>query len=272
MALLDVAYSDYFKSPELGNQTVVDRTGIQDFQIPRAKLMSCREFLFKYHNLPAQTAGLGICDDNRPLLFDLAKPDAGPLLVVGDHECGKTRLLQFMVRTAIAWNNPAEVKYLVISTKPEEWDTSSLGGSPEYCAGLFGDYEDMATRMINRMAFLVEQRLSGRQNGPAILLMIDDLLGVEQMDFEARLNLEWLLHHGPAMQVWPIVTLPAQKALALEPWLNQFTHLVTGWMSKASQEIVGVDEKLGADSLVPTRQFAAWCNRSWLRFWLPTRE
>jgi hypothetical protein len=57
------------------------------------------------------------------------------------------------------------------------------------------------------LSAIVEQRNTGRQRGPAIILAIDELsLFTKLMDQDVYAHLKWLIREGPFASVWPLVT------------------------------------------------------------------
>jgi hypothetical protein len=270
LALSDSALLNVSRVLETGQSQFFTPPADPGFYLTRAKILNRSEFFYRFRDLPAQTAALGVCEDGLPVLFDLVNPDGGPLLVVGEDPAANSSLLQFMVQSAVTLNSPAEVRYAAICNRPAEWDSlAGIRDSTQHCLGTYGNYDRAAEKAIQRIASIAEQRQTGRQAGPAILLVLDDLAAVQEMDFEARISLEWLLTNGPASQIWPVASLPPQKTTDVAPWLVHFKTLVSGWMPVASQDTLALEPGLDASRLSPGRQFAAWAHQSWLKFWLP---
>ncbi len=234
-------------------------------QMPR----SLEQILALNPRLPAQTAILGICDDGYPVLFDLMDERPGALLVMGATGSGKTRLLKMIVKSAVSLNSPYEVKYSLITSQPEEWaDLNQTGG---HCHSAAADYEDAAGENIIRLAETASARKTGRQEGAAILLVVDDLRFIITADSDVRLNFEWLLKNGPASGIWPVVALAEHNALDMPRIISQFHTRIIGRMPAASSKRLALFDGLDTENLETGKQFAVRVQNDWLNFWLPSR-
>lgn len=230
---------------------------------------SLEQILAQNPRLPAQTAILGICDDGYPVLFDLMDDRPGPLLVTGETGSGKTRLLKMIVKSAVSLNSPYEVKYSLVTSQPDEWaDLNQAGG---HCHSAAPDYEDAAGENIIRLAEIASARKVGRQDGAAVLLVIDDLRFIARADYDVRLNFEWLLKNGPESGIWPVVALPEQSALEMPRIVSQFHTRIIGKMPLASSKRLALFEGLDTENLETGKQFAVRVQNDWLNFWLPSR-
>lgn len=240
---------------------------------PSGRNMTLRQAIASFSHLPPQTAILGVCEDGLPVLLDLTDDRPGPLMVCGDDGVGKTDLMQALVQTAISLNSSNEVKYSVIASAPEQW--AALDGArtrDRHCFGFASAYSDEAGGVIMKLAEIAEQRRTGRGNGPAILLVIDDLQFMARADFDVRLNFEWLLKNGPSLQVWPVVSLPTQAALDMSRMVTYFHTRLIGHMESSPGNRLSLYDGLDAENLEPGKQFAVRVDDQWLNFWLPARD
>ncbi|MDR3575660.1 MAG: FtsK/SpoIIIE domain-containing protein [Anaerolineaceae bacterium] len=228
------------------------------------------ELLNKFNYIPPQTAFLGVCEDGQPVLFDLTDHRVGPLMIMGDPGSGKTTLLKVMVQSAVAINSPSEINYLVISQKPQDWqDLTAEGLRTGHClAETVKEPAETAEWLMN-LSDMVEKRYNGKELSAPVLVILDDLRFVIGADTSVRLNLEWLLKMGPAMHIWPVVTLRTADAMTMGRWTSQFRTRFLGHMSNEGVNRLGLFNGLDAEKLAPGKQFAIHVQEDWLTFKLP---
>jgi hypothetical protein len=219
--------------------------------------------------LPMQTAVLGKCMDGHPILFDLKDPRPGPILIVGDHASGKTSLLKTIAHSLILTNRSYEVDFNVITGQPQEWNVESSRYAA-YFPTITSNYERSAGDAILNVCDLVESRQHGKRMGACRLVIIDGFETLPHMDFDVRLNFEWLLQEGPAYQVWPVVAVSTETAQKNQRWMNFFRTRVAGFISNQK---VGRDLSLLREVDLSTmdagRQFAVRVGRAAYQFWMP---
>ncbi len=127
-------------------------------------------------------------------------------------------------------------------------------------------------QVLRKYMQVAEQRRFGRETGPALLLIIDDideLLG--QLDDDAYQTLLWLVKNGPHAQVWVIGSVSTQS------WNNIPTHLLDAFHTWLVGHIEPYQTGTNlaqlpvesARSLIPYAQFSLSFNGEWLPFWVP---
>lgn len=104
----------------------------------------------------------------------------------------------------------------------------------------------------------------------AAILLLDDLEGTQQVDFDARQTLRWLLLRGPTRRVWPVITINAERASQVEAWLEAFRTRVYGCIERGSASLVEKEDESIFRSLKAGTQFAMREERIWMKFWVPT--
>ena len=179
--------------------------------------------------------------------------------------------MQGMLRTAICTNSPYDVKYAVISSNPEEWNSFCAYKGNDHCLAFNAYYEDTAGQTIMRLAEIAEQRRCGREEGAAILMMIDDLRFITKADFDVRLNFEWLLKSGPTLQIWPVVSLPTQAAMEMSRVVSYFRTRLIGHMPTKTNTRLSLFPGLDTEKLQSGKQFAVRVQEEWMNFTVPAQ-
>jgi hypothetical protein len=203
-------------------------------------------------------------------LLDLDDPQPGPVLIVGDEVDGNRDLLKLLAQSACANLSSQEIKFLVITSQPENWKNWSISlQKPERCLAILeNDTPDIGDWII-QMAEQVEQRFTSRNPSPPVLLLIDGLDLVSRSESDVQLNFEWLCQNATGAQVWPVATLPTGMALEMGRWIRHFHTRLIGKMPNRTAVRLGLSSGLDSEGLVASRQFAVRIQDGWINFWLP---
>lgn len=250
------------------------RSNQEHYAIPgfQLKAPSLDALLEEFSPLPEYSVLIGSGEDGLPILLDLVNPEAGSILIAGDPQSGKRRLLTSILRSGIAINSPRNFRFIWIS--PSLHNLESILGMP-HCYRYSSTYEDYAPEMITELVELAEQRSYGRQPGAAVILAIDDLSElVGRLDQDTLSLLLWLVRNGAHSQVWTFATLDARHPLYLgSSILDSFKTPVIGSMEAASAgpNIASHIAQAGS-GLVQGMQFCAWFDREWAPFLIPGSE
>ncbi len=213
---------------------------------------------------PAYSLLVGSCEDGLPLLLDLLNPSTGPVLIVGDHASGKTALMQAVCQSAAELNGPAEIRPLVITSRPREWQTVNV--SHAYI--LPSQDHNAVEKLLVELSALQEQRREGSLTGPAVLLFIDDLTAMLELDFSAQVLCHHLLQSGAATRIWSIVSIRSTPALNLHYWVNLFhTRLIGSIASASARRTLARHPGLDGSRMVRGPRFSYWDNSFWRSFW-----
>ena len=221
-------------------------------------------------NMPAQTAILGVCDDRLPVLLDLSDPAPGALLLASDNEALRTRLLRTLLQTAAALNSPRSVQFLILSSRPEDWrawlETVDIS---RHCLGVDSLEDSGPDRWLLKLAGWADQRRTG-SSGPAVILVVDDMSAVPKMEYDARVNFDWLVKEGPPVRIWPVGVLAVEQAPDLARWVRLFKTRILGPAVNPTlyRQLATLDEDDSA-ALVEESQFAVRIENNWLKFRLP---
>lgn len=221
-------------------------------------------------HVPPYSALLGVCEDGLPLLMDLRNPSPGSILVLGEAGSGKTRFLRSLLSSAARLNPAEQVAFQAISSQPGELERLTRSA---HCLGLFSCYERKAGEAIVELSALAEQRRSGRERGPAVILAIDDLasLAGASLDYSAFVHLKWLLSRGPGSMVWPVITLRPESVETVHPSL-------LGAFRTCFQSEIGAAPRRRRQLEAPRRPgrrprqgpvFCGQIQNEWMRFAIP---
>jgi hypothetical protein len=259
--------------PELKNMIVRGNHQNPD-QVLEIQTPTLGEVLQAVQPIPPQTCLVGLCEDNVPFLLDLTGSDTGSLLVTGDPSCGKTQHLKVIAESAICLNSPHEVQIAVITNDPDEWaNLRETPGYARYFIGIFAWYEQGASDLVNQLVSLGEDRSSGRHPGATVLLLVDDLPGVFDADFEIQNGLHWLLEYGPCCHIRPVASMDAQLCPTNPFWVDTFrTFLVGRITSDSLAQSLGLCGVISTKELISNHEFSAFTGQAWTRYRLPIRD
>lgn len=248
-------------------QTVAERAGLPT----GAGNPALDALMGRLAGLPARAALLGSCPDGLPVLLDLADPSPGALLVAADERAQRQALLRTLLYSAAALNSPRSVQLLVLSSQPLEWQPWL--GDPRFARHSLGVEElggPGGERWIARLSTWADRRRNAGADGPAVLLVVDDLPAVALMGYEARVNFDWLVKEGPAAKIWPVAAAASEALPGLSRWVSLFKSRILGPTSDPSvyrQAAGPAIDDLPAVEL--PGQFAVRIHDAWLTFCLP---
>lgn len=214
--------------------------------------------------LPDQAILLGLAPDGLPVLLNLHDPYPGPLLVAADPGAGKTALLQLIAQAASHFHDPDQVQFGVLTHFPDEWGHLT---ELEHCLGVFPTLHHSTIDFIRSLSSWAH---ANKGTAQSILLLVDDLERLEQIDFDARQSLRWLLLRGPSRRVWPLISINAQRTPQIEPWLHAFRTRIFGRIQddRIAEDLSGIPAS-SLNDLQAGLQFALRDGNHWLKFQIP---
>jgi hypothetical protein len=230
-------------------------------------------FIEVHRGVPERSVLLGLCSDSYPVLLDLKDSCTGPILVLGDSGCGKTRLMRLIVQTAMAYHSPHEVKFIVDPAAPGEWDDLIQAGMDSGHWLRTHSQSDSPADWIPHLAQVAEKRHNMQQSHFSILILLDDASYIRSESTDFLRHFEWLCKMGPPVQIWPIVSLQTQDALTMGRWIRHFKMRLLGLMDDHAAERLGLHYSPGfQESETNETPFATWNKEAWLKFWLPGEQ
>jgi hypothetical protein len=223
-------------------------------------------------SLPPYSIIIGGCDDHSHLFMDLTDPAPGSILIAGDDQSGRSRLLDSILYSSAVLNSPRRVRYAIIA--PDLTGLEYLTTRPHCYQASSTDTHD-AIDLIYELAEIADYRRNNQQTGSVIILAVDNLACLlSTIDDEMVEQLRWLVKVGPEVQIWTIATINSQDLPIIDiDFLNKFGTRLIG--SIATTELV--DYVCGTDDPKPGKviagaQFNVLFNEDWVRFWIPAVE
>ena len=267
---VDAASGDAEADPRLpaGDDT---QSPADEWQQPRAsayELPSLEALLEQAGELSPYSIILGICEDGLPFLLDLTNPAPGALLITGDHQSGKTRLLKSILASATYLNPPDQVAFYLVAHYP--WQYAELAET-DHCQGLQATNENTLGELIEELAQLVEDHRRSGPDGPAIILAIDALHAcLQAIDARTFARLYWLIRHGPRSRVWTIANFDTQRAEQFDPrFLAAFrTRLVGSIADRKQAASISNDQRLDTRRIEKGYEFCVPYGEQWTHFWI----
>lgn len=218
--------------------------------------------------LPACSIVIGGCEDGMHFYLALDDPRPGSILVVGDQGCGKRRLIESVLASAVTLNPPRRLRYALISDALSRF--SGYASAAHCYTALVPGIE--ACDLIHELTDVFAQRWAEQGSGSPILLIVDDLTQVRNaLDERSFEDLLWLIQHGPQAHIWPIVTLHAEDFPTTDEYvIEAFGTYLLGRMSsqETAQAFTGAGETF-AGELEAGEQFSVLFDDQWLKFWVP---
>lgn len=233
-------------------------------------LMTVNALLGTLAPIPKQSVLLGRCADGLPFLMSLGDPLLGAILIGCEQGYGKTHHLQVLVDSAIQTHSPHNLQVAVLTLNPEEWTRlSDQALSGKYLQSIAAWYDPQAEEMIANLTELAEGRREGQRHGPDVLMVLDDLPALQDLSWEAQVNLRWLLEYGSQSGIWIVATINAQEAEGLRYWIDIFRTRIVGRVGDATRAgILSQQNGTSLESLAPG-EFKAWTGTAWVRYSLP---
>lgn len=225
----------------------------------------------QYPNIPESTAILGKTG-NMPILFDLDDPRPGSILLINDHLPSMRKFQTVILKSTISNSHPTNFQFVIISHYPEKWMDLIEEFDPEfsYCAGISGDYENSTEDWILFLSKKAEERLTRKNYGPAVILLIDDFEQISKLDLHVRINLDWLIKHGAASRIWILCGLDIQKNPEGIDKIKTFKTRIYGQIQTHAQSALNeFIPKRELEKLNSDQNFVTKIGSNWVHFWAP---
>jgi len=209
---------------------------------------------------------LGKCEDNLPLTLELTNPAPGSILICGDRDSGKTRLLTAILKSAILLNDSERLRICVISSNPDNYE--ELQKTPHFVKVLSPE-QSAEQELIKNLVEINADRCQNGITDPAIVLAIDDLVTyAETLETNQIADLYRVVRHGPRTRIWTIASLHTIRLNTInKKLLSAFRTRFTGKIASSylASEFTESDNS-PATSLEMGEQFCVPVNQNWLKF------
>ena len=213
---------------------------------------------------------LGECADGLPFLVELGDPEMGATLVSCEKGTGKTHQLQVMAESATRLNAPSDVQIGVLTFKPDEWHSWERSAQHrKYLQGIYAWYDPWAEGLIQNLVDLAEARRGGDRTGADVLFIVDDLNFIEELSYEAQVNLHWLLEYGSQSHIWVAGAINAHLAADFSYWVDPFRTRIIGRVNSTENAgILGLVPNVWAGAVEPGT-FRVRAGTEWRTYRLP---
>src|SRR3990170_1803940 len=196
-------------------------------------LISLSDLIDEFSPFPRQSCILGLCEDGLPLMLDLADPRTSSILILSENKSWLRNLIKFLLTSLIEFNQPSEVRFAMISPDRFGWEFEAR--SP-HCLVNYSPYQREASELVMNLCGIVEQRKSGRQLGPAVIMIIEDLsyTASSSLDKDISIHFRWLIEEGPNANVYTLASLSSVD-------INSIPERI---LSCFSRKIIGLDNSI----------------------------
>ena len=233
--------------------------------------LSFDRLVLKFPSIPENTAVLGN-NGSMPILFDLEDPRPGSIQIVNEHLPSIRKLMTVMMKSLTHYSSPSNFQFITISHYPEKWIDNIQNFDPQftYCAGVSGDYENSTEDWILFLAKKAEDRINGRNHGPAVILFIDDIGLIDQLELRIRLTFDWLIKYGSLAKIWVVSGLDLNLNSDPKKPLDKFKTRIYGRIvSGISKELKDSIPMGIVKDLNPERHYTTKIRSNWIQFWAP---
>lgn len=273
MGVIDSFIQTMKTDQDLASQSILlDKHRLVRMPRSRAKIgtITVGRLLSDIQPYPRRSLLLGQCDDELPFLIQLGDPEFGAILVSCEKGSGKTHQLQVMADSAAQLNTPSQMQVAVLTFKPDEWQNwQTTPKRKNHLQGVFAWYDPWAESMLQSLVDLAEARRVDKCLGADVLLILDDINFVEDLSYEAQVNLHWLLEYGSQSGIWLVGTINAHQVKHYRYWVDTFRTRIIGQVKLLeNHEILAMQQGSGTDRFEPA-MFCAWLGNAWRTYRLP---
>lgn len=185
------------------------------------------EVIEQIRPLPPNSALLGVCEDEVPLILDLNNPSPGAILAIGDNRFGNQQFLRSLLLSASMLNDQQDINIHLVSPNARAYP--HLTRQPHFIQA-FNSHEMASWVLVEEFVRLGRERQKGVKAYPMQVLAIDEIdLLVQDFEDELITGFQWLIEAGPELNIWVVATLSSNHVRReLKPFLKLFGTKVYG--------------------------------------------
>jgi len=197
--------------------------------VPHERKPSLMTELRNFGTFPKEAVYIG-CDDSElnedgnplPILINTYNKETGASLIEGDNRSSIIRFMGGIVEGIELMDRVDRLINSVVVTKyPSEWAYFS-GYST--CTGIFPSYADRTMDMLYSLGGWAK---TARKNGESVCLFIDDIEMADELDFDYKQMIKWLMTVGSYSGVFVFVSgMPHQISQVIGKWESSFRRAI----------------------------------------------
>ncbi|HEY9075352.1 MAG TPA: hypothetical protein VIO61_02325 [Anaerolineaceae bacterium] len=267
---LDEIFAALKENPFLDSQVEV----LSDDELDALPRPTYAEFIQALRRIPPNHAALGLDEQGYPVLIPFQGNDIGSTLVIGDANSQKERLLCLLLQSASQTNPYNAFQAAVLTADPATWlNLVQTRPTCQHVLEMRAGYDTLSGRMILRIAASARRRALALEHRRPLLFLVDDLKIIEGLDFDARVNFEWLLRTGNSLGIHIFCAATPETVYELGQYADLCRTWVMGSINNSiirtqMASIAGLDPEWN----IPQGMFTVCDSRSGLNFWLPEYE
>lgn len=242
---------------------------IEEFEREKQKALiipnvpSLKDSLDEIGPLPPEALFLGVAQDGLPVLLNLHDPLPGALLIVGDAGCGKTNFLKSIANVIGYTHMDTDVQFAVITNYPDEWNDVKHSNN----VGVFSIHSQAGEDLILSLASWAHR--PSKISLQDVVLLIDDVSEIDDMDFDAKKNLRWLLLRGASRRTWTIATASTKNIALSSEVIDGFKTKIFGSIKDLSAISYFDVQSAQLDKINAGYEFTLLEKGKWLKFYIP---
>jgi S-DNA-T family DNA segregation ATPase FtsK/SpoIIIE len=233
-----------------------------EFPNPNPRPVKLLPLLADVQPLAVATTLLGLNDEGRPLLANLASPDVAHILVAGTTGCGKSTLLRTIAASMILSHAPRVVSLAIIDPKGRTFPVDFT--CPHLTRPIITD-EREAGETLRSLVRLMEIRDQRRESTPPVIVIVDELADLVMMCDAAEGALIRLAQRGREAGIHLVAATQRPSANVLSGLMraNFPLRLVGKVTSTTDAQVAAGRGATGAHLLTGRGDFLAINGHSW---------
>jgi hypothetical protein len=176
---------------------------MNDLYLPVKQVPTLQEVLEDIGPLPPEAVFMGVSDDGLPVLFNVLDNNISNILIwKGELDILKV-IAEYIVITQKGDRRHTDVEFLVITSKPKEWEflinkSNHIKNTP--CIGVVPMWTTEAEDLLLSLASWSSSNVTSKRS---VLVLVDDMVkAVNEMNYDAILSLKYIMMNGAKRRVF----------------------------------------------------------------------